>query len=547
MDLFINRETDILDEDYRRMIIEEINGEENIKRKEDAKKRHDIYRDLTKKYVLETVKEEQGNDAFLEVLNRVANLSIAKKIVDKKSMIYANGVLRQVVGDEEGTAKVELLEDFLELDRKLKKANRYTELFKNAAIQVIPWLDESTERFRLLLNVLAPYKYDVIADSTNPEHPKVYITSYYNEKDPNNAMDYAQPGQSGKREGATIRSGTTTFRAGDAIDQNIANSPNDLGIDQQHYVWWSSNYHFTTDKHGRIINGLQEEDLHNPIGMVPFINYSTDQDGAFWAVGGEDLIDGSILLNLLMSDMYYITKYQGMGIGFLFGKGVPKNLKVGPASFVSLEVQEGDPNPQFGFANASPPIEAHMKQIEQYMAFLLSTNNLEPGTIQGTLSATNAESGIQEMIRRSVLTEELEDKRDVYLKNELKLFRLIVAWIKLFGEKKLLVEELKELGTMNEGLDVNIKFKDGKAVLTEKEKLEIIKMRKDLHLDTKIDSLMLDNPDLTKEEAEEKLREIMEEALKDSRKELLSMINPEDQSNFKEEDEDRVQTETRPV
>lgn len=537
MDLFINKEADVLDEDYRKMIIKEINGDENISRKEEMKKRHDIYRDLTKKYVLELVREEQGDNAFSEILHRVSNVSIAKKIINKKSGIYANGVRRQVVGVDEDTRKVELLEDLLEINQKLKKTNRYVELFKNTAVQVIPWLDESNDRYRLLVNVLAPYKYDVIADRVNPEHAKVYVTSYFNEGDPNNSIDYAQPGQSGKREGATIRSGASNFRAGDAIDQSIANSPNDQGIGCQHYVWWTSNYHFTTDKHGKIIPGLQEDNYANPIGALPFVNYSADQDGNFWAVGGEDLIDGSVLLNLLMSDMYYIAKFQGMGLGYLFGKGVPKNLKVGPASFISLEVQEGDPTPQIGFANASPPIQDHMKMIEQYTAYLLSTNNLEPGTIQGSLSATSAESGVQEMVRKAELVEEQEDKRDMYLRNEYKLFAIIQKWIKLFGEKKLLVEDLKEIGAMTEMLDLNIKFKDAKSMVTETEKLDIIDKRKLLGLDTRIDSLILDNPELSRDEAEDKLKELMEAELLESRKSVLSMINPEDKKNFEEKDE----------
>jgi hypothetical protein len=537
MEMYLNKEEDILNEEFRKEVIKQINGEENIKRKKEMKKRYDVYRDLTKKYVKELVIEEMGKDAWAEIVNRVANISVAKKIINKKANIYTSGVCRKVVGDDELTEKLSMLSKALDLNIKMKKNNRFVELFKNTAIRVIPWQNESTGKFELLINVLPPYKYDVIADRVNTEYGKVYITSAFNEADPDNVQKHAQPGESGIRSTTKEMGQSPGFRAGDRKDQTIANSPNDLHIDNQEYIWTSSRYHFTTDEEGVIVSGRQEEDLSNPIQMLNFIQYSEDQDGAFWAVGGEDLIDGAILIDLILSDIYYIAKFQGLGLGYLFGKGVPDKLKVGPASFLTLQVKDGDPEPKIGFANANPMISEYMKLVEQNLAFLLSTNNLEPGTIQGALSATGAQSGIQEMVRKSELKEESLDKTEMYLRNEYKVLRVIFAWLNLFAEKKLLDGKFQEVGMIKkEDLDINIKFNEPQMVLTEKEKVEVLKARKELGIDTMLDTIMRDNPDLSPDEARVKLGEILKQRLLEQRTKMIEMVGNEEQENLENEE-----------
>ena len=54
--------------------------------------------------------------------------------------------------------------------------------------------------------------------------------------------------------------------------------------------------------------------------------------------------------------------------------------------------------------------------------------------------------------------------------------------------------------------------------MTEKEKLEVMQMRKDLGLDTEKDLLKKDNPDLTDEEIDAKLQQI------DDAKEIIETV-----------------------
>ena len=513
----LQNEEMILTEEFRASVIEEIEGDENQKRKQSMKKRYDVFKDNTKKYVWEMMKEESEEQQVIdEIKNRTANISFLRKIIDKKAMVYKDGVKREIVGNEEDQLKIDVLVDLLNFNSQMKKANKYAELFKNAAVQVMPYQDKVTQKYAYKVNVLQPYLYDVIEDADNPEKPLVYIFSYYNPRLQD--KEYAPPHKSGFRE--FEGKNTQSFRAGDGFDQTIADSPDDFGIENKEYVWWSHHYHFTTDSKGEIVSGKQGDDLRNPIGMLPFYNISQDQDGQFWAVGGEDIVDGSILLNVLLTDLYYIAKYQGMGIGYMFGKGVPKNMKVGASSFVSLEVEEGDPTPSIGFATSNPPIQAHLEMIEKYAAFLLSTNNLEPGTVQGQLSAAGAQSGIQEMVRRAENIDDIVDQQEAYKDGEPVIFELIRRWHNLYFEKGLLKDTLMSLGRLPEVLDLSIKFPQPQPFQTEAEKLDIIEKRMGLGLDSLVDAFLRDNMELTREEAEEKARLMFEEKLKESSQRL---------------------------
>jgi len=514
----IFNEDQILKDDFRKNVIEEIEGPENLTRKAESKKRYEVFKDNTKPYVLAMLDAESGDKkAVSEAVNRAGNVSFTREMIEKKSMVYKDPVIRIATDDnEQSQNQVDELSNILNINTKMKKTNKYNELFKNALVTVLPYESPSEiGKYRLMVNCLQPYLYDVIEDAVNPEIGRVFIFSYYNtQKQANSAL----PNQAGNREAPRPLSPMTK---GDGIDQKIADSPNDKGSDKKEYIWWSNKYHFTTDEKGLIIPGRQDESLANPIGRLPMYNFSNDQDGQFWAIGGDDIVDGGILLNLLLTDLFYIAKYQGMGIGYCFGKGVPKNMKVGPAAFISLEMQEGDPTPSMGFATSNPPIAAHLQMIKDYLIFLLLTNKLSPDMADASLSV----SGVHEMVKQSQNIADIEDQREVYRDGEPVLFKIIFAWLNLYQSKNLLDEEFKEIGKVKEDVKVKIKFEDAQPFVSEKEKLEVLEKRLQLELDTRLDIIKKDNPDLNDDEAKKKLATILKEKLKESSKRLRQLAS----------------------
>lgn len=531
-------ENQILDEAFRRQVINEIEGPENQARKNEAKKRYDIFKDQTKKYVIQEMQEESEDKSVVaEIKNRAANVSFLRKIIDKKAVLYSPGVRREVPGDELGQGQVDLLVDMTNLNSVMKKANKYSELFKNALVNPTIYEDKSTGFWRYGIKVLAPYSYDVIEDADFPENARIVIFSYFTSN--TSPYNYAAPHQAGVR---GVGTSSVDFTIGDQINQTIADSPGDEAYPIKHYVWWSNQYHLTTNDKGQIISDRSPEGLLNPIGRLPFVDFSTDKDGHYWALGGSDLVDGSILLNVLLTDLYYIAKYQGMGTGYMFGKGVPKNVKVGPSSFLTLEMKEGDPVPQIGYATSSPPIGDHLALIEQYVSFLLATNNLEPGTVSGQLSAGSAASGIQEMIKRSEITEDLEDQKEIYRDNEPALIKILIKWHNLLLDRGVLDPDFAQIGRVNEYLKINLKFNEAAPFMTELEKLGIIEKRLDLGLDSMIDAIMKDNPELSEEDAVEKARKVLEARLQQSRESLLGFTKTKEETPAVEEEEEKEES-----
>lgn len=553
----IINDSEILNIDFRQQFLQDITGSLNTARKNFMKRRYDVFKDDTKKYVLEYFKNESasGEEILEEIKNRASNISFCRKIIDKKCLVYKDGAKREVVDQYEAfQSAIDLLIDMLNLNSVMKKVNKYEELFKNSLVQVVPY--ESQTGWRVKLNVLPPFLYDVIEDANNPEAAKVIVFSNYNPK--RSQANYTAPEMSG------FRNKTTQIAATEDLNQimiDLEYQPND----EPEYVWWSDNYHFTTDSKGEIIQGRQEPDLSNPIGELPFVDFSRDKDGNFWVLGGEDIVEGSILLNVLLTDLYFIAKFQGMGIGYMFGKGVPKNMKVGPSSFVTLEVEQGDPTPALGFASSQPPIESHIRMIEGYLAYLLSTNNLEAGSIVGSLNATTAASGIQEVIRRAENIDDIEDQQEIYKDNEPDIFRITLKWLNLYFDLGLLDEKFKAIGKIPENIRVVTKFSKPHTFLSEKERLDVIEKRLALGLDSKLDAIMRDNPDLTKDEAIEKLARINEESAMENMAKMkmfqspiapvaempmdkMTMMESEEDEDEEEEDvedgEDNIQAKT---
>lgn len=511
----LTSENQILNQEFRTQVQKEIESKENLQRKKEMKRRYEVYNDLVRKHVIARLESEMDGSTVSEMVHRAANISICKKIIDKKARVYKNGVVRKAADDLLDEQLVEM-ESCLKLNNEMKKVNRYMELFRNVTVQVLPVIDEATGKYKIKLNTLAPHYYDVIEDAHDPTQARVYILSYF--RDNNNTVGTLIEGD-GRGSGSTHSE--NSFRAGNASNEIIADAPNDFGFSKREYIWWSDNYHFTTDESGNIISDKSPEDLMNPVGVKPFVDFHKEQDGQYWSMGGEDLIEGSILINLLLTDLYFIAKVQGMGLFYAFGKGIPKTLTIGPNKAIVIDMQEGDPTPQIGFASSSPPIDSHMKMIEQYTALLLSTNNLEPSSISGNLSATNAASGIQELIQKSELTNEIEDDQELYRDNEPELMRLVATWMNLFASKKLLHPKYADVGLINPSLDYTIKFPPVQAYMSEKDKLDMLQLRYQLGLDSMIDILMLDNPDFSRDEAEEKLMRVLEDKLLESRKEII--------------------------
>lgn len=524
-------EDQILDERLRKKLIEEFKAGENIRRKTEYKRRYDVYKDKTKDHVINAlIAEGLKPETVAQMSNRAGNISIARKIVNKKARAYSGGVTRtsQV---EAVTQQVDDLAKLLAFDQRMKKGDRYRELHKNCLLQVVPEIDlyesEGEQRkYKLKFSVLPPWQYDVVEDWYDREKPMVVVISDFTEQN-----------------GPALGNGS------DRKDNMIADTPSDAGMgERKEYVWWSSRYHFTTDAEGKVIPERSPEGMANPIGMLPFANNAEEQDGQFWAVGGDDLIDGTILVNKLITDMNFIAYLQGYGQIVVTGKNVgSEKFRFGPNNAVVIEwdPESGEPQPNVDIISANPPLDAWMRIIEQYLALLLTTNNLSASNVASNLTAANFPSGIAMLIEQAESTDNVVDKQKAYVEIERTLWEVTRRWHSVFFEAGALCADFAAVGKLPEELDVAVKFNEAKPAVTEAEKLENIKRRKDLGINEQVDLIMLDNPDMTREDAEKKLLAIKAEKVKAVDQAMVGAIKTAENTPAEDPDGDQAEDQNQ--
>jgi hypothetical protein len=504
-------EEQLLDQGFRALVIGEITGGENVERKQYALKRHEIYRDKVKKWVVDSLHREGLKKETVEQMStRASSISITKKVANKLAQSYVHGVIRKADSPTDQDTLDDLARE-MDFDTKMKKVDRFLQVFKNCLQYIKPEVvsRESTpesKKHRIRAQVFSPWQYDVIEDFHDKEMVRAVVLTDFTER--NKSTFVAVP------EGSDGRNvPNNTYREGDEKDQVIADNPADEGKEHRKFIWWSDSYHFTTNSQGEIIGELSPEDLLNPIKRLPFINYAEDQDGNFWAEGGEDLIDETIVINKQITDVSNIAYHQGWGQPVATGKDLPDKMEVGPDKLLKLDQDStDDPTPQFFYASSNPPIDSWMRMIEQRVALLLSTNNLSPRNISGSLNAAEFPSGIAMLIENSESTADMQDRQKTFQDNEPLAWEIVRLWQELLRERDALSEDFSNIDTLKSS-DVKLEFVGLKQVVTEKEKLEEIKMRKELGINTQIELIMRDNPGISEKDAEKKLMDIQKEKM----------------------------------
>lgn len=502
----IKKEDELLRQEVRKQIIDEIKGQENMQRKHTAYKWHQCYKDNTRQYVVENMLNQFDFETVVEMRYSIANVSFMKKVVDKLARVYSNGVQRDLPSKPD-TAKLKELEKLLCINSELKTTNRYLRAQRNAALYIKPcpiYTDDGL-KWTIKPQPLVPYLYDVVEDYFDRTKPMAYILSNYK----------AQTNPYWNIDGSTRGVTATSLNPGNSIDEKIADTPLDAGQGElETFIFWTDKYHFTCDANGEILTDVNNPNNLNPFGIKPVINFAIDQDGQFWAQGGSDLPQGAILLNSILTHANHIAVTQGYGQAFMTGENLPSKIKIGPTRVIRGEYKKDEqPQPTFEFVSTNPQLDSIRGLVEAYLALLLTTNNLSTSGIASQLNGSqSAPSGIALIIDKAESLEDVQDQRQVFLDREPIVWKVINSIISAYGDS--MIDELK-VNKLPDGFEKNlmIRFFDPTPIMSEKEKLENLKLRQELGLDSMVDLIMKDNPSMTKEQAEEKLKVILAEEL----------------------------------
>lgn len=500
----IKDEKELLDPAVRAQIIQEISQQENKFRKDRAYKRYQCFKDKTNRYVAQELLNQFDLTTVLEMRYAIANISIVRKIVDKLSRVYSNGVQREVTGNEQATKTVQDLSKILCLDAEMKKTNRFVKLQKNTAFYLKP-VPEG-DKWSIKLEPMNPYLYDVVEGYYDRTKPLCYILSNY--KPPVEVWSQLEiPNRA---------TSVQTVPEGNRQDEKIADSPIDQGANEAPtFIFWSDSYHFTCNEKGEVIPNPENPGNENPFGEMPIVNFAIDQDGSFWAQGGEDLIDGGVLLNSMITQINHVGVIQGYGQFYMTGENLPRAIKVGPSKAIIVEYKKDEQaEPKLGFLSANPQLQDLRGLVEAYIALLLTTNNLSTSGIATNLQGgVTAPSGIALIIDKAESLEDVQDQRQLFLDREPEIFCVLQKMLAYYGSN--ICDDLAGL-QLPEDIEetISIKFNEPTPIMTEKEKLDNMKLRMELGLDNMITLLMKDDPTLSEKDAETKLMKLIEQEIK---------------------------------
>lgn len=508
----LKSEYDLLKPEVRIQLIREITDRENIERKQEALRRHEIYRDKNRKWVVAALANEGYKpETLAQMQNRASNISICRRITNKLARTYVGGVIRKA--ESEGDQKsVDDLAKALNFNTSQKKFDRYRQLFKNTTTACLPvrsareTRDDGQPLYDLKMKVFAPWQYDVVEDAADPTRAMCYILTDFVEREQYRIMSepYARAAEGYRDPGVP-------FQQGDGKDQMIADRPEDRGKEKREFIFWTAHLHFACDDKSNILPEKSGENNQNPIGILPFRDVHDDQDCNYWAEGGDDVVEGSILINKLLTDGNYISFVQGWGQLVISAPEIPKKLVGGPDNAFVFETKPDMPLPDVFFATSNPDISKWLEATSTHLAMLLTTNGLSPRTVSTKLDAANMASGIAMLIENSDVDEETQDTQTLYQEAEPDEWEIVSAWQQLYGERKLLTKKFAEIAVLKAPLKITVKFLQVAPPITETEKLNALKTRKEIGLDSMKDLIKRDNPGMTDEELDAKVEELKAE------------------------------------
>lgn len=484
---------DLLDAAVRGDVIKDINTEENYSRKREAQRRFDVYRGRQDRYILEKLQNEFSISTVQE-MRKVLSINMTEKIIDELSSIYKNDPDREY-GDASDSEKeqIEFLYDEAKFNSRMKQANKYYNLFDDLDILVIP------KDGRVQVKPLTKMGYDIIPDANDPEKAYALVISTF---DDDSHASY--------RNSENITSERSDYYDRDHINQKIADD-DDRKKMLQRLIWWTPEWHFTTDGFGTIVGEVES----NPVERLPIVNIAEEKDNQYFVRRGAGIINFAVEFSTVLSDLANIVKMQGYAQAVVSSTKQPTNLAVGPNKIIFLEQdQAATVQPKFEFVSPNPDIANSLEFLETLLRLFLTSRNIDPKAISGKLEGQSFSSGVERLLAMIDRFSASQDDLDLFKCAEIEIFDLMRDWSNVMqgvNDETRLIDELNT-SQINESVAFNVKFNGPDAVKTELEKLDIVEKRIDLGTMSTIGAIeYLDEVD--KETAKEMIEEIKAEEL----------------------------------
>lgn len=455
----------ILDPEVVKKLIEDVNSPKNIQRKRNEYINYEIGENQLRKYVKDKIRLMYPKT---HAMFTISDYSLVKKIRNKKSKAYKEAPLRKLDVESEASEYNELLKlgrfnDAMKLIDKIYNQHFYAGMFFELA--------EDNKRIKFY--PLRPYEFDIVKDDNG--EMICLILSY---------------------PGSNVTQGT-----GDKV---ISGNRADEDMKRVVYSFWTNESHVvveaTHNKENKIKGDLDFQELPdnpksiNPFSLIPFayIPYDFNEDYP----AGSPLPEQTIELNSMIST--YLSS-ANMQIGQLV-LSYPKDQPIGVVSQGMMTAitlpqskEETDKPSTAQYISPAPNLSGHREAIITFMMLILDENDINSDqVINGAEKFTSA---LDRMISQADVQHIIEDNQESYTRFEQESFNVINAMT----------------GGYYKSTNLTTIYVKPKLLMSDTEKLKNIKERYEMGMIEEFEKLILDNPNLTVEEAKAKLLRINEE------------------------------------
>lgn len=466
-------------------LIQEINDPVNKRRK---KAEYDLFQGYAgglKPYVRDRVIQmfpKTGN------VYTISDYSVTKKVVNKKSKSYKEPPIRKLPTAKETELYNKIANDYdlncamRELDKNYNR-HRYALM----AVFMASSFDEmSREAVEFKFVPLAPHQFDLKLNDEG--EPVVVILSYTPAEVAAGALGYV------------------------GIDSSIAGYESNEGSEKYgYYVIWTDEQHLVvryTKSNEKLPGNVKEAgkiellsmplnpNNENPWGVLPFAYCPVTGDSNYPITN--PIGEQSIEMNALMS--IYLTS-GSMQIGQLV-TSYPADQEMPALAhglFSTLNLpQSSDPDAKpttTQWIAPSPNMDGHRKSIMTFLALILDEQGLGvTGQLDGE---TDFKSALDRMVANADVQDAIEENQQVYGELECEIFEIIRAQLDSVG-----------MNPFSYDSDLQIVYRKPKMLISDTEKLQNIKMMKELGMIEDWQMLQMFDPNLSEDEAKAQMERI---------------------------------------
>lgn len=476
---------DLLDSDYVRSLIAEVDSSQNRDRRKREIKAFEVYSGSLYDHVLNRIKQiyPKTYSSF-----SISDLNLSRKIIDKLSKAYKESPVRELGNDLESEEYAQLMKD-VSCAYAWQTFDIYYNLHRYAALW-FSYVDTGEDQPQIVLRPLAPFQFSRVVDDIG--NTKVFIVNMPSD-DLYESYDT------------------------DGLKSHIQDSHQDSSCER--FAIWTDTQHVVV----RYYRGKGDneacrieyeeiegnEDFVNPLGVIPAV-FAQQGDNAALPITNP-LTNQVIEFNQQYSVMLTGASLQTFGHLILKhpeNQKMPDELYNSLFTYSRLPQREGEAPTELEYLTPSPNLDSQLQVLSNY-GHQIITEHLGDGS-QNVQGSDNFTSGLDRMIAQSDISNKIESNQQIYAKCENDLYLIIKAFYESMNDTKFKSENL------------SIKYSKAKPIQSEKEILESIDKKLSLGLIEKWEALVMLNPNMTESDAKDKI-----EAVKAEKQEAMNTLFPQ--------------------